>query len=62
MMKTVKCNSCVHENICKIKDDFKTIGNKISSIIPENIRDVVSVDISCKHYIPKTVERTGIQC
>lgn len=61
MITTVKCNSCVHESVCKIRDDFKTITNKISPIIPENIRDIVSVDISCKHYNPKTRRQDGIK-
>lgn len=62
MLTTEKCNSCIHENVCNIRDDFKTISNKISPIIPENIIDFVSINISCKYYNPKIRKQDGIRC
>ena len=59
MVLTQKCNCCVHEEVCRKKDAYKTACKQVVHNIPTHIVDAMSVSVSCKHFQPKSATRNG---
>ena len=58
MIITQKCNCCIHEEICTKSELYKVACRQISHNIPNTIKDILSVSVSCKHFYPKeTVDK-----
>lgn len=58
---TQKCNCCIHEEVCIKSEAYKYACRHIMHNVPNDIANMISGNIKCKHFQPKstTIRKCG---
>lgn len=55
--KKQKCNCCTHEDVCAKSIQYKKACENIQNAIDCFDKDFLIVDVKCRHFTPKPMQR-----
>ena len=56
-IKEVSCTRCLHQEVCKYKQDFLDICNKVKTTPITNLDCLSGIHIECRYYQIQAIDR-----
>jgi len=59
MITASKCDYCVHECVCRKKENYAGATRQVENSVPFQSKNDISIKIDCLYYLPKSFIKRG---